>query len=456
MALAAGAAKRRICFSYPRLDLDQARPRVPSFYALEAVRAAEGRLPDFAELARRAETATTARLGWPAPPDPTEAIDDAEHDLAILDRLVALPEESAGAARYLVTANPWLAQALRTRYQRWSRSWTSADGLTSRSDVVRAVMARHTLRIRSYSATALQSYARCPYRFFLYAIHGLAPREVPEAIDELDPLQRGSLIHDVQFKLLAHLREKHLLPVRPSNLDQAWQKLDTVIAEVAARYRDDLAPAIDRVWEDGVAAIRADLREWLRRASEDDSGYVPWHFELSFGLEHRPERRETDPQSVPGAVDLDCGIQLRGSIDLVERHPARRVRITDHKTGKADGKRGQLIDGGKSLQPLLYALAAEKLFAAEAVTSGRLYFCTSIGGFAEQVVPLDERSRDAAYQVAEAISEAVARPFLPAAPDNRQCDVCDYRVVCGPHEERRTARKNQGGLEPLLAMRALP
>jgi ATP-dependent helicase/nuclease subunit B len=267
---------------------------------------------------------------------------------------------------------------------------------------------------------------------------------------------RKITIHDVQFKLLAHLREEHLLPVRPSNLDQAWQKLDTVIAEVAARYRDDLAPAIDRVWEDGVDAIRADLREWLRRASEDDSGYVPWHFELSFGLEHRPERRETDPQSVPGAVDLDCGIQLRGSIDLVERHPARRVRITDHKTGKADGKRGQLIDGGKSLQPLLYALAAEKLFAGEAVTSGRLYFCTSIGGFAEQVVPLDERSRDAAYQVAETVSEAVARPFLPAAPDKGQCDVCDYRVICGPHEERRTARKAQESLEPLLALRALP
>ena len=56
------------CFSYPRLDLDQGRPRVPSFYALEAVRSAEGRLPDFAELARRAETAATspARLAGAA------------------------------------------------------------------------------------------------------------------------------------------------------------------------------------------------------------------------------------------------------------------------------------------------------------------------------------------------------------------------------------------------------
>ena len=229
-----------------------------------------------------------------------------------------------------------------------------------------------------------------------------------------------------------------------------------IIAEVAARYRDDLAPAIDRVWEDGVAAIRADLREWLRRASEDDSGYVPWYFELSFGLEHRPERRQADPQSVPGAVDLDCGIQLRGSIDLVERHPSGMARVTDHKTGKADGKPTQLIAGGKSLQPLLYALAAEKLFAGQAkISSGRLYFCTSAGGFAEQVVVLDDQARAAAVQVAEAIGDAVAQPFLPAAPDKRQCDLCDFRVVCGPYEERRAARKPQGNLEPLLALRAV-
>jgi hypothetical protein len=66
LSLAAGAAHRRIYFSYPRIDLDQGRSRVPSFYALEAVRSAEGRLPDFAELARRAETVAANRLGWPA------------------------------------------------------------------------------------------------------------------------------------------------------------------------------------------------------------------------------------------------------------------------------------------------------------------------------------------------------------------------------------------------------
>ena len=70
LSIAAGAAERRLLFSYPRINLEQGRPRVPSFYALEVVRAAEQRLPNFAELAERAETATSSRLGWPAPIDP--------------------------------------------------------------------------------------------------------------------------------------------------------------------------------------------------------------------------------------------------------------------------------------------------------------------------------------------------------------------------------------------------
>jgi len=276
-------------------------------------------------------------------------------------------------------------------------------------------------------------------------------------IDSLDPLQRGSLIHDVQFELFARLRQENLLPVRPNNLDRARQLLEEVVTRVAARFEDDLAPAIDRVWENGVAAIRADLREWLRRASKDDSGFVPRHFELSFGLAHRYEHRQADPRSVADAVSLDCGISLRGSIDLVERHPSGLLRVTDHKTGKLDGTLDRVIDGGKTLQPVLYALAAEKLFAGTGkVMAGRLYFCTSTGGFSEQVVTLDERARDAAVQVAEAIGDAIDRPFLPAAPGERQCEQCDYRVVCGPYEEYRSARKPQGNLDSLFMVRAWP
>jgi ATP-dependent helicase/nuclease subunit B len=179
------------------------------------MRAAEGRLPDFSELARRAEGTSSTRLGWPAPSDPAAAIDDAEYDLSVLDRLLAAPDQERGSARYLLTTNPYLAQALRSRVRRWSSKWTSADGLVLPSSAAMAILTKHKLGERSYSPTALQHYARCPYRFFVQAVHGLSLREAVEAIDELSPLQRGAWRNPGQktvtclwVELIATLRKK--------------------------------------------------------------------------------------------------------------------------------------------------------------------------------------------------------------------------------------------------------
>ncbi|TMA36343.1 MAG: hypothetical protein E6J87_00880, partial [Deltaproteobacteria bacterium] len=309
LRLAVGAGCSRAALSFPRLDVDGSRPRVPSFYALEALRAAEGVLPGFDELSRRAETFGQARLGWPAPARAADAIDAAEFDLARLAALEGDDEASRGAARYLLGANPHLARALRFRGRRWEvPGWTTADGFVKPIDAGRRALAAHALGARSYSPTALQHYASCPYKFFLQAVWKLAPREEPEAIEELDPLQRGSLVHAVQFELFGALRDAGLLPVTPARLAAAWEHLDGVLEKVAARFADDLAPAIDRVWRDGVQSVRADLREWLRRASEDDSGFVPWRFELSFGL---PSDRDADPASQPDPVPLDAGLLRR-------------------------------------------------------------------------------------------------------------------------------------------------
>ena len=454
LRLCAGAAEGALTVSYPRLDTDGARPRVPSFYGLEVLRAAEGRLPGFDELARRAEAVSEARLGWPAPDDPADAIDAAEYDLARLRGLGSADAAvGTGAARYLLGANPHLARALRFRARRWLEGWTPADGLVKPAEAGRRALAAHALSARSFSPTALQHYASCPYRFYLYAVWKLAPREEPEAIEQLDPLQRGSLVHDVQFELLGALREAELLPVTPERLEDAWAHLDAVLEKVAARYEEDLSPAIERVWRDGVQSVRADLREWLRRSSIDDSGFVPWRFELAFGL---PGRLAADPASQPEPVALEGGLALRGSIDLVERRADGRVRATDHKTGRERFAAGGVVQGGKVLQPVLYALAAEKLFPEDAVESGRLYYCTSNGGFEEREVPLDEAARASARRVAETVGEALAEPFLPAAPDAGECRYCDYRPVCGPYEELRAGRKWRPPLAPLAELRKLP
>src|SRR5262249_8689708 len=154
-----------------------------------------------------------------------------------------------------------------------------------------------------------------PYRFLLSAIHKLAPREDPDAVEEMDPLTKGALVHEVQYRLLTELRAEGLLPVTAATLERARRSLDDVLAAVAAEYEAKHSPAIKRVWDDAVTGIGADLREWLRRMT-DEPDWTPAHFELSFGLK---DPRAQDAKSKDEPVVLDVGLRLRGSIDLVER-----------------------------------------------------------------------------------------------------------------------------------------
>jgi len=469
LRLAAGAADKRLVLSWPRIDLSQGRARVPSFYGLEVLRAAEGALPGFAELSRRAEQAAQARAGWPAPPDPAQAIDEAEHDLSLLARAFrAPPGEGKGIAAYLLNSNPHLKRALRARARRWLKRWTPADGLVEPAPEALAALQKHRPSARPYSPTALQNFAACPYKFVLQAVHRLAPREIPEAIDEIDPLNRGSLIHQMQYELLCELSERGALPI--SDLNAAQERLSRVVDRVALEWKDDLAPAIDRVWDDCIAGVKIDLREWLRRAHEEER-WTPWRFELSFGL---PEMAERDPHSRREPVTLDEGLMLRGSIDLVERAGGAgspgdgrspqgaapnsgALRATDYKTGKVWAKENTVIGGGATLQPALYALALGKLFPEARVEGGRLYYCTYTGEFTTVEVPLDDRVRSSVKALAHTLSDAVERGFLPAAPrDARECERCDYLPVCGPNEFARAGRKPAEPLVPLRTLREMP
>jgi RecB family exonuclease len=456
LRIALGSARERAYLSYPRIDVQQSRPRVPSFYALEALRAAEGKLPGFEEIAARAESTTRARLGWPAPEQPYDAIDEAEYDLALLASLVgAKNEEATGRAHYLLTANSHLARALRGRSRRWLRRWTPNDGLVDPDELGRQSIASHQFSARSFSATALQNYASCPYRFFLSAILRLEMRQEPAAIEVIDPLTRGSLFHETQFEVLTSLKSAGLLPLGSDSIGRAFDLIDRSLDRLAREYEDKLAPAIPRVWQDGINSIRADLREWLRQRADSNDGWVPDKFELSFGLTGDRGPRGADPDSVSAPVEIIGDFKLRGSIDLVERHSSGKFRATDHKTGKARAERDTVVGGGKYLQPLLYALAAQKVLN-QRVESGRLYYCTADGGYEERVVPLDELNLQTVTSVLTTIRQSLAEGFLPAAPEEGACGWCDFLAVCGGFEEIRTRDKPGDRLVQLKGIRELP
>jgi ATP-dependent helicase/nuclease subunit B len=458
MNSAAAAARAKLCVSYPRMDRVQGRARVPSFYGLEVLRAAEGRLPGLRELQRRAIEASFAQLGWPAPSDPKHAIDDAEHDLAVLEQLLHKPAtEVRGHARYFLSLNEWLARSLRTRAARWRKAWSGADGIVDPDTLTLHALATQRITARSYSPSALQQFAACPYRFLLYAVWRLEKREDALAIEELDPLTRGAMFHDVQFRLFRALEAAGVLPISEAGLTTAFEIADSVFDRAIKDYEEDLAPAIPQVWKAETEEMRRDLRGWIRQLIAIHSEWEPIHFEYAFGLPTGAARStERDPESKPEPATILDGVQVRGSIDLVERHRNRDVlRITDHKTGKVPERIPSSVGEGEILQPVLYGLAAQELIGKK-VESGLLFYCTHRGKYTQVPIPLNEASINRLRLVLEAIDSAVKDGFLPAAPRKDACPYCDYRIVCGPYEERRVTRKRQDRLASLQQLRCQP
>jgi RecB family exonuclease len=451
LRLAVGAATERLWISYPRLDVSGARPRVPSFYILDVMRAATGRIPDHEILQHDAAAAGGVKLDWPAPANPASAIDEVEHDLATLRELIDTPDRAAvrGHAHYLLRLNDALRRSVTTRWARARSRWLPQDGLVRTTPAIGAMLESQRLGARPYSVSALQKFTTCPYQFVLSAIYRLEPNKEPVPLQRLDPLMRGALFHEVQAEFFRALKADGRLPLRTADVPRALRTMDRVLAAVAAKHKEELAPAIERVWTDEVIAIGRDLRVWLRKLP-DAAEWSPEYFEFSFGLSDEGR----DPHSVREPVRIAERYWLRGSVDVIEKGRTG-LRITDHKTGRNRTNPRTIVGGGATLQPVIYALAVEKILGGP-VSGGRLFYCTAAGGFTEHFIPLTDVTRRAGVEALEIIDRAVELGFLPPAPAERACTWCDFRSVCGPEEAQHVARKAADPLRDLAALREMP
>ena len=452
LKIAIGAAADRLYLSYPRLDVSETRARVPSFYALDVMRAITGRVPDHRVLASDAAEEGGASLAWPAPRDPARAIDDLEHDLAVLKPLLEARDPSAvkGHAHYLLGLNEALRRSVVSRWSRGRSAWSPSDGLIRVVARTEGALRANRLTARPYSLSALQRFTSCPYQFLLATIYRLEPWDEPEPLMRMDPLTRGSLFHKVQAEFYRELDADGALPVRSDQVAAAKHAVDRVLDRVAAEYEETLVPAIPRVWQDEIEELRRDLNIWVQRIA-GNGDWHPRYFEFSFGL--NDEGR--DPHSLPDPIIIGGGYVLRGSVDLIEQHAVLPVlRVTDHKTGKNRATADLVVGGGAMLQPVLYSVAVESGLGAK-VLEGRLFYATTVGGFADKPIPINDYTRGQGLQVLAIIDRAVERGALPPAPAERACTWCDFRPVCGPREEERTSRKAQAFLADLAALRSM-
>ena len=246
LCVAAACARSRIVLSYSRLDLITGRQRVPSFYVFEALRAARGQAVDVRDIEREAERGAHTRIGWPAPPDAAQAIDDAEYDLAVLRPAFDDPARRAGRRRLSRRVNPHLVRSLRARGRRWRKNWFAETGSPNsistrcRSSkaigwrAVRTPLPRCSSTPRVPTASPCAPSSSCTPRIRARRSSGWTP-------------PCGARFSPRPVRAFRRTAAAGALPVRPDGLAAALARLDGVLDRVASTFAEEWSPAIPHV-----------------------------------------------------------------------------------------------------------------------------------------------------------------------------------------------------------------
>jgi len=204
-----------------------------------------------------------------------------------------------------------------------------------------------------FSATELELYARCPYRwFFERAVR-------PHALDvALDARTHGSLAHQALAEFYAGLPEALGTPrVTAGTVSAALELAGRVFDRVAASA--DTPQAVTLAEQDDLAHTRRRVLDLVASDAVFLPGLAPERVELRFGT---LDPVHPDPASA-GAVDLG-GFLLRGSVDRIDGGDAG-LAVIDYKSGEVPKGADLLPD--RHLQIGLYAAVATRLLGRPVV-----------------------------------------------------------------------------------------
>jgi ATP-dependent helicase/nuclease subunit B len=451
--LATSSATETLRLSWPRLDPATARPRNPSPFLLRLAAQIAGRAVDYdaLEQVQGFETVSLAALG---PARPGASVFGREFDLAVLRREMDQGNEPAMRRRVasFLNSNPMLARALEAEQARWGESrFTAHDGVLLRPHVVDHLRGLHPLRDRALSATRIERYAACPLKYFLRDVLGLQAVEEPEEALQIDPLQRGRLLHAILYDLFSALRDRGALPLATERLPEAFALLADLARQAFAREEEEGVSGPRMVWEIEKERILEDLQAVLASEAAEQGSFQPAHFELRYGMprfEGEPDDPASSEDPIPFELRPGQQVLLKGRIDRVDvSRDGRWVRVTDYKSGRLSGYAGDSLGGGTTVQLPLYMLAAERLLGQRhpgiRAHSGRYLSVDRTGGH-KQVTFSAEALAARQGELRQAVStflQGAERGVFFAYPQERVCEFCDYQLACGEGREARFERK---------------
>ncbi len=245
------------------------------------------------------------------------------------------------------------------------------DGIITDATTRAAISSRLGVH-HAFSTTQLETYGRCPFRFFAERLLNIKSLEDPDA--DTTAIERGNLVHRILYHFYSERRTEHgIRPVTPDNIEQAL----VTMRQIGYREAEEMKLGgffWQRELERLLGSDEADSREgvierFLRLEAAAGEPAMPTHFELSFGSYEGMGPR--DPHSASAAFVIEEQgqiVRLFGKIDRIDRTPDGRFIIYDYKTGHPP--RVSDIARGLNLQLPLYLLAVENLLGASGLEQG--------------------------------------------------------------------------------------
>lgn len=276
---------------------------------------------------------------------------------------------------------------------------------------------------REISASQLERYLACPYRWYLDYV--LRPSEIDVT---LGAREAGSFSHGLlksfydRWNALGHQR------VSPDRLDEALALYEEVQLEHAATWQgksDGLAEEIE------LAAAGSRARSIVIDDADITPGFAPVAHEMPFG-------------AAAGREFVFGGVRIGGRIDRVESGPAGVVAV-DYKSTTAIAGANQLLPKGL-LQPIIYAVAASEHFGAP--VAGGVYRslrnlkvrgfwkagCLDLGGRGTRTDALEPEGIEALIEDARGVVSRAYEGMRAGAIDPRPlagaCEHCLAAQVC--------------------------
>lgn len=216
-------------------------------------------------------------------------------------------------------------------------------------------------RQQTYSVTALETYAKCPFQYFTRSVLKLLVENDDEE-DELSSLEKGKLLHKVLFTFYNNRKERGDPSIRQCDeevFETAQQQLDAVLNAISEEQRRNRTePPIGKnnlFWETDVETLRVALHKWLEAERTFDLPIIPRYFEVNFGQPGEPADSElscTEPIYIGD-------VRMKGKIDRIDIGNST-FNVIDYKTGNSTIRMPEILSG-HSLQLPIYLQIAKKL-----------------------------------------------------------------------------------------------